>query len=50
MGGENDIKGVAVFFASEASRHLSGQYVVVDSGAFTTNYPSMAAFEATEPS
>ena len=47
VGGENDIKGVAVFFACEASRHLTGQYVVVDGGAFTTNYPSMAAFETT---
>jgi NAD(P)-dependent dehydrogenase (short-subunit alcohol dehydrogenase family) len=45
VGGDDDIKGVACFFACEASRHLTGQYVVVDGGAFTTNYPSVAAFE-----
>jgi NAD(P)-dependent dehydrogenase (short-subunit alcohol dehydrogenase family) len=46
VGVDDDVKGVAVFFASEASRHLTGQFVVLDGGAFTTNYPSTAAFEA----
>ncbi|HDZ56176.1 MAG TPA: SDR family oxidoreductase [Pseudomonas xinjiangensis] len=32
IGGEEDIKGVAVFFATEASRHVTGQAVAVDGG------------------
>lgn len=44
VGHEDDIKGVAAFFASEASRHLTGQFVVLDGGAFTTNYPATATF------
>lgn len=32
VGGEEDIKGLAVFFASEASRHVTGQAVAVDGG------------------
>jgi NAD(P)-dependent dehydrogenase (short-subunit alcohol dehydrogenase family) len=40
--GEHDLKGVAVFFASEASRHLTGQYVVLDGGASTTLYPTVS--------
>lgn len=31
-GGEYDIKGPAAFFASEASRHVSGQALAVDGG------------------
>jgi NAD(P)-dependent dehydrogenase (short-subunit alcohol dehydrogenase family) len=33
LGGEEDLKGLAVFFAAEASRHVTGQYIAVDGGA-----------------
>jgi len=33
LGGDEDLKGIALFFASEASRHVTGQYVAVDGGA-----------------
>ncbi|HWE26226.1 MAG TPA: SDR family oxidoreductase [Myxococcales bacterium] len=33
LGGDDDLKGIAVFFASEASRHVTGQYVAIDGGA-----------------
>ncbi len=33
LGGEEDLKGIAVFFASEASRRVTGQFLAVDGGA-----------------
>jgi len=32
LGGDEDLKGIAVFFASEASRHVTGQFIAVDGG------------------
>jgi gluconate 5-dehydrogenase len=36
LGGDEDLKGAIGFFASEASRHVTGQYLVVDGGASVT--------------
>jgi NAD(P)-dependent dehydrogenase (short-subunit alcohol dehydrogenase family) len=33
LGGDEDLKGIAVYFASEASRHVTGQYIAIDGGA-----------------
>jgi NAD(P)-dependent dehydrogenase (short-subunit alcohol dehydrogenase family) len=36
IGGDTDLQGAAVYFASDASRHVTGQYIAVDGGASGT--------------
>jgi gluconate 5-dehydrogenase len=33
IGGDTDLMGAAVYLASDASRHVTGQYIAVDGGA-----------------
>lgn len=33
LGGDTDLMGAAVYLASEASRHVTGQYIAVDGGS-----------------
>jgi len=33
IGNDTDLQGAAVYFASDASRHVTGQYIAVDGGA-----------------
>lgn len=32
LGGDEDLKGAAIFLASAASRHITGQHIVIDGG------------------
>jgi NAD(P)-dependent dehydrogenase (short-subunit alcohol dehydrogenase family) len=36
IGGDSDLQGAAVYFASAASQHVTGQYIAVDGGASST--------------
>ena len=33
LGGDEDLKGIAALFASDASQHITGQVVAVDGGS-----------------
>jgi len=36
IGGDTDLQGAAVYLASDASRHVTGQYIAIDGGASST--------------
>jgi NAD(P)-dependent dehydrogenase (short-subunit alcohol dehydrogenase family) len=36
IGGDTDLQGAAIYLASDASRHVTGQYIAVDGGASST--------------
>ncbi|WP_322058374.1 SDR family oxidoreductase [Paraburkholderia sp. J63] len=36
LGGDEDLKGALAFFASDASRHVTGQYLAIDGGISAT--------------
>ena len=33
LGNDTDLQGAAVYLASDASRHVTGEYICVDGGA-----------------
>jgi gluconate 5-dehydrogenase len=37
LGDDEDLKGAAVLFASDAGKHITGQVLVVDGGALAVN-------------
>jgi gluconate 5-dehydrogenase len=43
LGDDEDLKGTVVYLASRASRHVTGQCIVVDGGASTTLFGDMLA-------
>lgn len=45
MGGDEDLMGTAVYLASRASHHVTGQCIVVDGGASTTLFADLLPTE-----
>jgi gluconate 5-dehydrogenase len=41
IGSEDDLNATVVYLASEASRHVTGQHIVIDGGASTTLFGDM---------